>query len=246
MVAENNIDLLDGETLDTLKGGTLKIIQHRHGYRFSIDPLLLCAFTKVQNSERILDLGCGSGIIALLLAHWYDDCIVVGAEVQQRQAERARRNVFINALTERVSIKHTDLRLMTSSFGLFDRVVANPPFRPLGTGRCSSGDERAASRHELSGGLHDFINCGARMLRHGGSMSMIHLAERLVDIVALMRKASLEPKRIRFVHSRTGDAARLVLVEGRKGGRPDAVIMAPLYVYDGDDYSDEVAAIYQR
>ena len=73
---------------------------------------------------------------------------------------------------------------------------------------------------------------------------MIHLAERLVDLVEIMRLLRLEPKRLRFVHSRAGEAARLLLVEGRKGGRPGLEVEAPLYVYEGDRYSLEVLKIY--
>ncbi len=238
--------LFDGETMDTLKGGALKLIQHRQGYRFSVDPVLLADFVTVVAGDRVIDLGCGGGIIALLIARWHEAQEIVGVEIQPAQVERAQRNVVLNELSAKVQICQDDLRTLTpNSYGLFDRVVSNPPFRAPGAGQCSSGDERAHSRHELAGDLHDFLRIGSALLHRGGTFSMIHLAERAVDIIAGMRAADIEPKRLRMIHSRVGDDARLLLIEGRKGGRPDLKIEPPLYVYNGEDYSAEVMAIYR-
>lgn len=237
--------LREGETLDTLRGGELKIIQHRHGYRFSIDPLLLCGFVTVRSGAALLDLGCGSAIIAMLLARRSTAGRIVGVEIHPRQVERARRNVALNGLSERVEICQADIRsLDCATLGRFDCIVSNPPFRPLASGRCSQGDERAQARHELSGGLHDFLSCASALLNHGGTLTLIHLAERLVDVLSGMRAVGIEPKRTRLVHSRINDEARLVLVEGRKGGHPGLEVAAPLYVYHGENYSAEVQAMY--
>ncbi|MDY0189746.1 MAG: tRNA1(Val) (adenine(37)-N6)-methyltransferase [Desulfuromonas sp.] len=234
------------ETLDTLRGGAIKIIQHQKGYRFSIDPVLLANFATIGSGARVLDLGCGSGIIALLLARWSGAANIVAVEIQPAQVERAQRNVRLNGLDERVEIRQVDLRqLREKDVGLFDTVVANPPFRAAQTGRCSLGDERAQSRHELAGGLDDFLATASALLRRGGNLAMIHLAERSVDILARMRAVNVEPKRLRMVHSRQDCPARLVLVEGRKQGRPGLQVEPPLFVYQGEEYTDEVAAMYR-
>lgn len=244
---DENILLEPGETLDTLRGGALQIIQHKKGYRFSIDPVLLANFVTIGAGARVLDLGCGSGIIALLLARWSAAANIVAVEIQPTQAARAQRNVTVNGLEDKVEIRHADLRqLCVKESGLFDVVVANPPFRAPQTGRCSLGDERAQSRHELAGGLEDFLSTASALVTRGGAVAMIHLAERVVDIVAGMRAVNLEPKRLRMVHSRQDCQARLVLIEGRKHGRPGLQVEAPLIVYRGDDYTAEVAAMYRK
>lgn len=245
-MSETKVVLEPGETLDTLHGGAVQIIQHQKGYRFSIDPVLLANFVTISAGARVLDLGCGSGIIALLLARWSSAEKVVAVEIQPAQAARAQRNVVLNGLVEKVEIYQADLRqLHARDMGLFDVVVANPPFRAPQTGRCSLGDERAQSRHELAGGLDDFLATASALLIRGGAVAVIHLAERVVDILAGMRAVNVEPKRLRMVHSRQDCQARLVMIEGRKHGRPGLQVEPPLFVYQGEDYTAEVAAMYR-
>lgn len=250
-------ELKADETLDTLRCGGVQIIQHRRGYRFSIDPVLLAHFVTLQAGDRIADLGCGSGVVGLLLAQRLADVTVLGVELQPQQVCRAQRSVRLNRLEQRVEIIEGDVRSLDPALhGSFERVVSNPPFRPLANGRCSHGDERAAARHELAGGIDEFVAAAARLLRHGGTLAMIHLAERVVDICTAMRAARLEPKRIRYIHSRCGSEARLVMIEGRKNGKPGLQTEAPLFLYRSgqrlqaergqrDRYSAEVERLFE-
>ncbi len=98
------------ETLDDLRLGGLKIIQKKRGYRFSLDPILLCAFAEISEGERVADLGTGSGVIPLLLARKTAAGKVLGIENQPSMAQRARRNVLLNGLAERVEILEADVR----------------------------------------------------------------------------------------------------------------------------------------
>jgi tRNA1Val (adenine37-N6)-methyltransferase len=104
--------------------------------------------------------------------------------------------------------------------------------------------ERAGARHELAGGIADFLAAASRLLSDGGRCYLIFLAERMAELLALMHETRLEPKRLRMVHGRIGDGARMVLVEGRKRGRPGLWVGPPLLIYDGKDYSSEVRSIY--
>ncbi|MEJ2698552.1 MAG: methyltransferase domain-containing protein, partial [Desulfuromonadales bacterium] len=110
------------ETLDKLRLGGLKIIQEKKGYRFSLDPILLCAFAEMREGDRVADLGTGSGIIPLLLARKTSVAQIVGVENQPSMAHRARRNVLLNDLADRVEIREADIRqipdlLPAQSFG---------------------------------------------------------------------------------------------------------------------------------
>ncbi|MFA6686847.1 MAG: methyltransferase, partial [Desulfuromonas sp.] len=128
------------ETLTQLRSGGLQLIQAEKGYRFSLDPVLLAHFVTIKPGERVLDMGCGCGVIALLLARRVKDSEVVGVEVQAQQADRARRNVRLNALEARVQIEVGDIRTWgQGQEDEFERVVCNPPFRASCQGRISRG-----------------------------------------------------------------------------------------------------------
>ena len=236
------------ETLDCLQGFNLQFPQARDGYRFSLDPLLLCAFAEIGRTARVVDLGTGSGIIPQLLAREGKGREWFGLERQPAMVERARRSVGLNGLTERVRIELADIRdLSTDWLGEgFDVVVTNPPYRPPMRGRVSPGVERGQARFELAGGLSDFLRAGACLLKSGGRFYLVYLAERLAELLAEMRECRLEPKRLRVVYSRLDTPAKLVLVEGCKNGRQGMVVEAPLIVYqgrEGRDYSEEVKRI---
>lgn len=241
------------ETLDELKLSGLQVIQGRDGYRFSIDPVLLCAFARPPATARILDLGTGCGVIPLLLASQSGQRALVGLELQEQLADRARRSVELNGMSAQIEIVRGDVCLASDLFApeSFDVVTANPPFRTPGSGRVSPGDERAAARHELSGTLVDFLRAAAFVLPTGGVLNLVFLAERLAELIAELRCFRLEPKRLRLVHSRLSEPARMVLVQARKNSQPGLAVEPPLIVYRGDagdgdarDYSDEVRAIY--
>ena len=235
------------ETLDDLRPGGLKIIQKIGGYRFSIDSVLLCDFARIEEGDMVADLGTGSGVIPLLLAVATAAKQVVGVELQPELASRARRSVLLNGLKEKVEILEGDVRVLPKSLApqSFDVVLSNPPYRRAGTGRKAPAAERAAARHELAGGLEDFLRAAVAMLRHGGRFYIVYLAERVAELLSMMRREWLEPKRLRCVHSRAGEGARMVLVEGRKGGGEGLSIEPPLFIYDGEKYTEEVLGMYR-
>lgn len=240
------MELQAGETLDDLRLDGLKIIQHKEGYRFSLDPVLLCAFARVAAEETVVDLGSGSGVVPLLLAKRSKAARIVGIERQSAMVDRSRRSVRLNGLEDRITILEGDLRQVRTLLDAESAqvVVANPPFRKVDTGRLSPQSERAQARHEVAGGLADFVAAAAYLLGSGGRCYLVYLAERLAELLGLLRQAGLEPKRLRCIHSRTGQAARMVLVESRRGGGVGLTVEPPLNVYEGESYSAEVLRCY--
>lgn len=236
------------ETVDDLLVAGLKIIQARDGYRFSIDPILLCGFAELPSNARVVDLGTGNGVIPLLLAVRQTVASIVGVEVQPEMADRARRSIELNGLDAHVRIVLADLRHLGGQLeaASFDVVTANPPYRLPQTGRMAPVEERAAARHELAGGLADFISAAVFLLKSGGRFYLVYLAERLAELLAGLRSAGLEPKRLRLVHSRQGEPARLALVEARMNAGAGMRVESPLLVYQGAgrDYSPEVLKMY--
>ncbi len=236
------------ETLDTLFQGKLAIIQKRRGYRFSLDAILLADFVGTHGGERIIDVGSGNGVVALVLAFLHPSVQLFGLEIQEKMVERASRSVALNGLESRVEILHGDVCSIQRIFASesFDIAVCNPPYRRLTSGRINPDPERRVARHEIKGSLSDFVRAGSYLLRRKGRMALVYPATRLLDLLQLMRQERMEPKRLRLVHSFEKGAATLALVEGILGGRSELKVMPPLIVYARENqYGPEIRAILQ-
>lgn len=236
----------DDETLDALFEGKLKFFQGRRGYRFSLDALLLAHFMTCRRGEKIADLGTGNAVIALILAYLHSSLSIAGIEIQPSMVDRAGRNVRMNGFQERIMISQADVRNIQETFSpeSFAAVVCNPPYRRMTSGRISPNVERKIARHEVAAGLADFLRAGAYLLPVKGRIAMVYPALRVVDLLQSMRKANLEPKRLRMVHSFANTKASLVLVEAVKGGRSGNEVLSPLIVYrEGKQYTTEVEAM---
>ncbi len=237
-------------TLDSICG--LKIYQNKKGYRFSVDSLLVFSFVNLSHAKKIVDLGAGSGIIGLLLARKYRDSRVYLVELQKSLYENCKRNIEVNALAGRVEALNEDIRLIARGKVIqgeensFDLIVSNPPFRRLKTGKISPEDERALARHEITMELKDLLKASYRLLKVGGRVCFIYLPERLVEVLFNLRNIGLEPKRMRFVHSKFNEQARMVLIEAAKERRPGIIIEKPFIIYNEDGtYTEEMASIYE-
>ncbi len=234
------------ETTDELRTYGLRVIQPRHGYRFSLDPLLLCSFAEPEAGGRIVDLGTGCGIIPLILARKDERARVVGIEQQEGLAELAGRNVLLNGLGDRVTILRrdvTELRALLSPSS-FDAVAANPPYRRRGTGKVSPKEGRDNARHESTAGLADFLGAAKYLVRPGGRICFIYHPSRLGELFAEAAALKLAPLRLRMVHGNREAPARMFLVELAKGRKGELNVLPPLFVYEeGGGYSEEMRMI---
>jgi tRNA1Val (adenine37-N6)-methyltransferase len=239
-----------GETLDQILPGNLHIWQAKAGHRYSIDAVLLARFVRLAQCRQIADLGTGNGVLPLLLSHLSAADRISGFELQEDMVARAQRNVALNGLAGRISIHQGDIRRITEihAGGGMDLVVSNPPYRAVVSGRIAPNDERAHARHELAGTIEDFAAAASWLLKAGGHFAVVYLAERLNLLLGAMTRSWIEPKRLRMVHATADSAARLVLVEGVKGGRPGLQIEKPLVLYAGCQaerrYTEEVEQMY--
>jgi len=239
----------DLETLDELSGYDLRIIQPRHGYRFSVDPLLLADFAAVRRGERCVDLGTGCGVIALLLARLGGDCSVTGIEFQQVMADIAARNVLLNDLAQRVEIVEEDVVSLKSHFPVdsFDLVVSNPPYRRPGTGKVSPRAGRDDSRHESTATLADFLAAAKYLVKPSGRICLIYHTCRLAELMAQAALQKLAPLRLRMVHGNSKAQARMFMIELAKGRTGELRVEPPLMVRGEDGgYSEEKLRVYRK
>ena len=199
------------------------------------DSLLLADFAAAGRASRGVDLGCGSGILSLLLL-WGDEALrMTGLELQEETARLARENLAANGLSARGSVLCGDIREVRALFpvGSFDLVVANPPYFPAGSGARSPDPVRAAAREEGCT-LEELCGAAAWLLPTGGRFCAVHRPERLSELLCAMTAAGLEPKRLRLCCHRPDAAPNLVLVEGRRGGRPGLRVEALLCLHDAE------------
>jgi len=245
----SNLDLLqEGERIDDLLIGELKLIQSESEFCFSLDAVLLAHFATVRLGAQAVDLGTGTGVIALLLTtrgagH------VSGVEFSPSMAAMATRSVMLNRLQDKVEIIHGDLckikELLPS--GECDLVVSNPPYRPVGGGFISPNDRVAMAKHEVTATLQDVVNSARQLLKTRGRFAMVHLPERMSEILVAMSQADIEPKRLQLVHSAIDKKPKMLLVEGMRGAKPGLEVLPPLIVYQPDGrYSDEIQKYYKE
>ena len=233
-------------TTDTFFNGRLQVKQNRSGYRFSIDAVLLAGHIRLRPGDKVLDLGTGCGIIPLILAYRHKKIQVYGVEIQKELADIASENVKENRMEDRITILCRDMKELKHDMvsGPVDLIVCNPPYRKARSGRINPDQQKAVARHEIKVNLNDVIETARRMLRTSGRFVMIYSAQRMIDMLIQMRSNYIEPKFFRMIYSDLSSEAKLILVEGIKGGRPGSKIGPPLIIYckDGKDgsYTDEV------
>jgi tRNA1Val (adenine37-N6)-methyltransferase len=239
---------------DSLYDGALILRQHRLGYRFSIDAVLLAHFVQCsRGGMALLDLGTGCGVILLLLLYRYGNNLrpAVGIEIQSELAQRARENLLVNGFEERGAIIEGDFKQCPSLIApeSFDLVVCNPPYFSIGSGRASSSPQARLARHQVLAGLEDVLAAAAYAVRNRGAVAIIYPAEKIAEAIVLGKKQRLEIKRLRFVYSypEKNDKARLVLIEYCKNGGEGSEVVSPLYIYQQKNgaFTEEMENFYQ-
>lgn len=236
----------NGERVELWKGGPV-FTQAEH-FRLGTDSVLLADFVNIGGRRNGIDLGTGSGILPLLLCTADSRLHMTGLEINPAAALTARMNMQDNGLSSRCTVIEGDIRRCRSIFasGEFDLVVTNPPYFSAGSGMTSPCAERAEARGELLCTLEDICRAAAYLCRTGGVFCMVHRAERLADVICMLRETGFEPKRLRTVAHSAEKEPSLVLIEARRGGNAGLKIMPTLLLNELGAESAEVKRIYHR
>jgi tRNA1Val (adenine37-N6)-methyltransferase len=229
-----DISLRPDETIDAFMNGRLRLIQSRHGYRFSIDAIFLSDFVSVREEEVVVDLGTGCGIIPLILLTKRTLNIAFGLEIQEELAAQAARNACLNGVEARMKVVMGDLKHLPLQEGSADVVICNPPYRKIASGRVNPDLRRAIARHEILASLDDILGAAKTLLRPKGRFATIYPCARLADILWRLSRFDLEAKRLRIIYPSLQSQAKLVLIEACRGGQRGLVIEPPL-VGQGDE-----------
>ena len=236
-------NLLPGERIDELQRNGYRIIQNPERFCFGMDAVLLSGFARAKKQERCLDLGCGNGIIPILMEAKTEGKHFTGLEIQPESADMARRSVALNGLQDRIDIVEGDIKDASKIFGAssFHVVTTNPPYMTAQHGLTNLYEAKTIARHEVLCNLEDIIRESARLLMPGGRFYMVHRPFRLAEIISLMVQYRMEPKRMRLVYPYVDREPNMVLIEGLRGGKSRMTVEKPLIVYkEPGKYTDEI------
>ncbi len=243
-----SIELKENERLDDLIISGRKIIQNEKEFCFSLDAVLLAHFPRLKRQQHVLDLGTGTGVMPLLIA---DEVAQIEAvELRPVMADIAARNVWLNELEDKIHVCEGDYRQIRDLYaaGSFDLVIANPPYRPLRHGQENRLQGVTRARHEVTAALDDVIQAASYALRFGGYFAMVHIPERLGEILVAMHANRIEAKRLQMVQPGAGKTPNMMLIEGIAGGNPGGLrVSPPLIVHEEDgSYTPEVLQYYRK
>ena len=240
-------NLLPGERIDELQRNGYRIIQNPERFCFGMDAVLLSGFARAKKQERCLDLGCGNGIIPILMEAKTEGKHFTGLEIQPESADMAKRSVALNGLQDRIDIVEGDIKDASKIFGAssFHVVTTNPPYMTAQHGLTNVYEAKTIARHEVLCNLEDIIRESARLLMPGGRFYMVHRPFRLAEIISLMVQYRMEPKRMRLVYPYVDREPNKVLIEGLRGGKSRMTVEKPLIVYkEPGKYTDEIYDVY--
>ncbi len=231
--------------LDYIPGTDRVLVQRKDFFSFGIDAILLSAYAEMKKGSTLIDLCTGNGIVALRCQALYSLAQVWGIEIQSSVIELAHASAIENNLEQVVHFIHADLNEIDRMPERVDYITVNPPYVEVGRGLENQSDNDRISRTESRMVLEDVFRFARSWLKPKGKLYMIHRPNRLVDIMEFGRKYTLEPKRMRFVHSSADEAPVMVLLEMVYSGGKNFVSEAPLVIYQDDgQYTREVKEIY--
>lgn len=235
---------------DILSNG-YKIIQDDKAFCFGIDAVLLASFTKLKKGDKVFDLGCGNGIVPLLLcgrsqrlksSHVSKKCHFIGVEIQKAAAQMARQSVQLNKLEVEIEIAQADLKETRKLFPpqCADVVTANPPYMLPSASKQNSTDEKTIARHEVLCSLNDVVSAAKWLLKPNGYFCLIHRPYRLQEIFSALEENHLTPRRMQLVYPTLAQPPEMVLLEARPNYKPDLKVSPPLIMYDSNnEYTED-------
>ena len=235
-------------TDDGFLGGALDICQPATGFRAGVDSVLLAAAVSAPAGVRVLELGTGAGVAALCLLKRVRDITVIGVEIDEDMARLAQRNAARNALAERFRVRIGDAahpQRLELKEGTFDHVMANPPWFDH-TAAQSPTDARRARAHMADDDLlEDWLKAAARMLRHGGALTLVHRAEALPEALAALARRFGDVRVLPIQPKREKPAIR-VIIGARKGKRAPLRLLPPFILHESDGRFTEAAEAILR
>lgn len=237
-------------TLDRLYGDRLALFQPRDSYRFGTDAMVLAAAIRARAGQTVLELGGGVGAVTLAAAIRLPKCRFTAIEREADYVALLQKNIDHNDLSKRITAVPGDItdKALAKKMDLFDHVVANPPYyKPQPRANAKSRLRAAARAEETETTLEQWVHAANRFLKPKGTVTFVHCADRLPDIIPLFEKfcgaITVFP-----LWPRQGKPAKRVIIQGTKGSRAPFVMAAGLVMHDagGQYYTDAATAVIRN
>ena len=224
------------------KGIHINVTPH---HTFGTDAVVLRHFANPKHKDKLVDLGTGCGIIPMLMLRDGLLKTAVGVDISTEATDLAQMTVEELGI-ENFKIINSDLKELKGKleFGAHTLITCNPPYKAPNAGLKNPDSVEMVARHEVACTLEDIIAVSAKLLQTSGRLCMCHRPERLSELMSLMTKYKIDPKRLRLVCQRKGEEPWLVLVEGRRCGNTGLRIEPTLYVEENGEFSPEMIEIY--
>ena len=221
-----------GERIEDLQCGGLKVIQDKNLYTFTCDSAILANFILLRRNDVALEIGCGCGVISILLSKKVKFKKIYAVELQPQMASLARRNVELNGLQDKIEVINDDILCYDKYFkkGEFDAVFSNPPYM-LSSGDKNDNEVRNIARHDFTLPIEKFCESASALLKEGGRLYVVYTATRCAELIYNLKKERLEPKKMFFTQNGKGKI-KLVVIEAVKGGRQGMKVLPELVTND--------------
>lgn len=219
------------ETINYLLGyKKYYIFQDDSMFKFSLDSILLPNFVTLNLScKKILDIGCGNAPIPLILST-KTKAKIIGVEIQKDVYNLAIKSVEKNNLNNQIEIINEDVNNIYTKFlpESFDTITCNPPYFKINMdSKTNDSDYKKIARHEFLLNLDQVFKIARKLLKNNGNIAIVNRPERLVEIIEIMKKNNIEPKKIQFIYPKKGIKANTILIEGTKNGKCGLKIEIP-------------------
>ncbi|MBQ3297248.1 MAG: tRNA1(Val) (adenine(37)-N6)-methyltransferase [Bacilli bacterium] len=225
------------ERLDDILGyKNLKIYQNSNYFAFSLDSIILANYANIRlRDKQIVDFCTGNAVIPLILSR-RTKAKIYGIEIQEKLAKLAKKSIEYNKLNDQIEIVNEDIKdFSKKNISKFDLVLCNPPYFKINEkSSLNESYEKKIARHEITINLQDVCDCAKKVLKDNGNLCLVHRSDRLMEILEVLRKNNLEPKKIKFVYENINKEATLVLIEAQKLGKVGLKVDKPLILYELD------------
>ncbi|AHI52352.1 tRNA1(Val) (adenine(37)-N6)-methyltransferase [Spiroplasma culicicola] len=226
-----------------------KIYQDTEMFNFCLDSILLAKFYVPKKYEKnVCDFGTNNAIIPIIISERFsNDVKIFGIEIQEQAVQSAIENIEMNQLSKTITIINQDIKeYIKDKNNFFDVIYSNPPYFKINEGSKlnKKSEHLIAARHEKFITLEEIIYSAKVGLKNGGKFLLVHLAERIDEIIFLLRKHNFTVKKIQFVHFKKNKKAERVLIEAVNDGNDGAEIIMPLIIHeDNGEYTLEAKQI---